>query len=190
MRRSLSEVLVVSALTASAAFAADRRPAPSDQIQRGAYLARIGGCNACHTPLKMTASGPVPDTSRLLSGHPQDLKMPPPAKLAMPWMVSASATLTAWSGPWGISYAANLTPDRDTGMGSWDEATFLLAMHSGRHLGKGRPILPPMPWQDLAVMKEEDLKALWAYLRSIPAVKNRVPQAVIAPAPKAPTSHK
>lgn len=180
----LSMMVAACALTAGAAFAQASPPGPSAQVQRGAYLARIAGCNDCHTPLKMTPSGPMPDTSRLLSGHPQGLTMPRPPKGRGPWTIYASATLTAWSGPWGVSYAANLTPDKDTGLGNWDEATFLLAMHSGRHQGKGRAILPPMPWQDLAVMTEGDLKAIWAYLQSIPAVKNRVPSAVIAQAPK------
>lgn len=159
--------------------------ADQSQVKRGEYLVRVIGCEDCHTPKKMTPQGPVPDTARRLSGHPAAMKLPRPPAPKGPWKVAAAPTLTAWSGPWGISYSTNLTPDRETGIGSWDEATFLLAMRSGRHMGKGRPILPPMPWQNLAVMAEPDLKAIWAYLRTVPAVKNPVPEAVPAPTPPA-----
>lgn len=96
-----------------------------------------------------------------------------------------AAQLTAWSGPWGISYAVNLTPDENTGLGIWTEEMFLTALKTGRHMGVSRPILPPMPWQVYAFTSDSDIKALYAYLRSIPAIKNRVPDAVIAEPPAA-----
>ena len=83
--------------------------------------------------------------------------------------------LTAWSGPWGISYAINLTPDESTGIGSWSEDTFVKALRTGKHMGVSRPILPPMPWQDFRQMTDADLKSLYAYLRTVPPVTNRVP---------------
>src|SRR6187549_1016972 len=83
----------------------------SERIQRGKYLVTIGGCNDCHTPWKMGEHGPEPDTSRMLSGHPEDMVMPPGPKADMPWGASVAATMTAWTGPWGVSYTANLTPD-------------------------------------------------------------------------------
>jgi hypothetical protein len=86
--------------------------------------------------------------------------------------------MTAWAGPWGISYAANLTPDLNTGMGIWTEEMFIQAMRTGKHMGVSRDILPPMPWQNLATLEEDDLKAMFAYLRSIPAVVNHVPDPV------------
>lgn len=147
-------------------------------IQRGAYLVQVGGCNDCHTPLKMGPKGPEPDMTRMLSGHPEALKMPPAPQLPPgPWMISMAATATAFAGPWGVSYAANLTPDKETGLGSWTEAQFLQMIRSDRHLGQGRPILPPMPVQSLRAATEADQKAIFAYLRSIPAVSNRVPAA-------------
>ncbi len=151
--------------------------------ERGKYLVTIASCNDCHTPLKMGPKGPEPDMSRMLSGHPADLKMPPPPKMDMPWMVGGAYTLTAWSGPWGISYTANLTPDSATGLGKWDETTFMLAIRNGKHIGTGRDILPPMPWQYIKQMTDEDLKAVYAYLRTIPPVHNQVPDAVVAPPP-------
>jgi hypothetical protein len=75
-----------------------------------------------------------------------------------------------------VSFAANLTPDAETGLGKWTEKDFADTMRSGRHLGRGRAILPPLPIQNTAVMTDADLRAVFAYLRSIPAIKNRVPE--------------
>ena len=73
------------------------------------------------------------------------------------------------AGPWGVSFTANLTPDKETGLGNWTEEMFITTMRTGRHQGKGRPILPPMPYQFIATLNDEDLKAVFAYLQSIPA---------------------
>jgi cytochrome c553 len=144
-------------------------------VARGKYLVQLGGCTDCHTRKAMTERGPVDDKAMMFAGHPEGLILPPPEQQAGPWG-AATAGMTAWTGPWGVSYAANLTPDRDTGMGSWTEAMFLQAMRTGKHMGDGRPILPPMPWQPLAEAHEDDLKAIYAYLRSLPPIKNRVPE--------------
>jgi hypothetical protein len=143
---------------------------------------RTMGCNDCHTPLKMGPKGPEPDLTRLLSGHPQDLVMPPaPAIGAGPWGWVGAATMTAFSGPWGTSFAANLTPDPETGTGTWTAKTFIEAMRNGRHEGQGRPLLPPMPYQNLAAATDDDLRAIFEYLQSIPKVSNRVPQPIDPP---------
>ncbi|HET7754961.1 MAG TPA: c-type cytochrome [Anaeromyxobacteraceae bacterium] len=164
-------------VVAMSAVAATKPAARSGAIvKRGEYVVTTSGCNDCHTPWKMGEKGPEPDMSRMLSGHPQDLTMPAPPKLEQPWMGAASATFTAWYGPWGTSFAANLTPDQETGLGKWTEQNFVEAMRTGRHMGRGRPILPPMPWQNAAKMTDADLKAVFAYLRSIPAIANRVPE--------------
>jgi hypothetical protein len=146
------------------------------RLERGKYLVTSVGCDDCHTPLKMGPNGPAPDMSRRLSGHPDFMKLPPAPPAAGPWNVSAAATLTAWSGPWGTSFTANLTPDRETGLGSWTEQNFVQAIRKGRHMGSGRPLLPPMPAAFYANFSDEDLKAIFAYLKSIPAIRNRVPQ--------------
>jgi hypothetical protein len=146
----------------------------AERIARGKYLVNFGGCNDCHTPLKMTDKGPVPDMTRMLSGHPESTKLPAPDLKPGPWFAS-TAGMTAWAGPWGISYAANLTPDVNTGMGIWTEEMFVNAMKSGKHMGAGRDILPPMPWQAVAGLEDEDIKAIYAYLRSVPAIENHVP---------------
>jgi hypothetical protein len=164
--------------------AAQKPPASASAVPRGEYLVTIMGCHDCHTPKKMGPNGPEPDFSRSLIGHPAEEKLPPPPKLPPgPWMAVGSWQLSAWSGPWGISYATNLTPDENTGMGIWTEEMFLEAMKTGRHMGASRPILPPMPWQTLAATRDEDLKAIFAYLRSLKPVSNRVPEAVVAEPP-------
>jgi len=154
-------------------------------VARGKYLAWAGGCNDCHTPKKMGAAGvPELDTTRLLAGHPEEPKLPPPPELAPgPWLAVFSWDLTAAAGPWGVSYAVNLTPDENTGLGIWTEEMFVKAMRTGKHMGTSRPILPPMPWETIRNYTDDDLKAIFAYLRSIPPVKNRVPEAIIAPPP-------
>lgn len=161
---------------------------PSPTVERGRYLVTVAGCNDCHTPFKMGEKGPEPDMTRMLSGHPQDLRMPPAPAASGPWIWSGAATNTAFAGPWGVSYATNLTPDENTGIGIWTEDVFVKTLKTGRHWGVARPILPPMPWQNYARMPDEDLKAVYAYLRTVPAVKNRVPEAVVAPPPPAPKS--
>ena len=61
-----------------------------------------------------------------------------------------------------MSFAANLTPDKNTGLSIWTEEMFVNSMRKGRHMGISRPILPPMPRQDIAVMSDADLKAMFA----------------------------
>lgn len=167
----------------AAAPAATAKAGGNGQVERGRYLVTIGGCNDCHTPLKMGPKGPEPDMTRMLSGHPESLVLSPAPKTEGTWMWAGAVTMTAFAGPWGISYAANLTPDKNTGLGIWTEEMFLKALKTGKHWGTARPILPPMPWQNLAQAKDEDLKAIFAYLHSIPPIKNHVPDAVIAPPP-------
>jgi hypothetical protein len=144
-------------------------------IERGAYLVSIMGCNDCHTPLKLGPNGPEPDMSRMLSGHPEEIGPLPNIKAAGPYIYSGFATNTAFSGPWGVSYTFNLTPDPNTGLGIWTEEMFIAAIRTGRHMGVSRPINPPMPWPSYRNASDEDLKAVFAYLRSIKPIVNHVP---------------
>ena len=159
-----------------------------DMVARGSYLVTLGGCHDCHTPKIFTPAGPVRDSTRLLAGHPADWKVPPiPPGVLGPqgWGALAAPDLTAWAGPWGVSFTANLTPDA-TGLGSWTADQFIQTMRTGKHLGVGRPILPPMPWYDIGQLTDDDLRAVFAYLRTLKPVQNAVP-APVPPAP-APTA--
>lgn len=170
-----SEAAPGAAAATVAATVADA--APAEVIERGRYLVTVGGCHDCHTPWHVGPKGPEPDMSRMLSGHPQEavVDQPPPA-VGGPWIVSAYATNTAWSGPWGVSFTANLTPDENTGIGIWTEEIFISTLRSGKHWGQSRDILPPMPWFNYGKMTDEDLRAVFAYLRTIPPIHNRVPE--------------
>jgi hypothetical protein len=164
---------------ARATATATTAPAPAaEAIARGKYLVTFGSCHDCHTPFKLGPKGPEPDMSRALSGHPAALGVPAQPKLPEGWVWAGTGTNTAFAGPWGISFTANLTPDKNTGLGNWTEEQFIMALRTGRHEGKGRPILPPMPYPFVGSLNDADLKAVFAYLRSIPAIDNKVPAPV------------
>jgi hypothetical protein len=171
-------VLVVA--VAGSSLAAPKQPHGNALVRRGEYLVTIGGCNDCHTPWKEGPNGPEQDRSRMLSGHPEALAIQAAAASAPPWLIGVAPTFTAWSGPWGVSFSANLTPDPETGLGKWTEQNFIEAMRTGRHQGRGRQILPPMPWPNYAKATDGDLKAMFAYLRSVPPIENRVPAPILA----------
>jgi hypothetical protein len=165
-------------------------PSPTpNPVERGKYIVATSACMDCHTPTKMGPNGPEPDMDRMLSGHPETVKITKGASLDPkgPWMAAASATFTAWSGPWGISFTANLTPDKNTGLGNWTEQMFIDTIRKGKHMGTSRDLLPPMPWPVFKNWTDEDIKAVWAYLQTIPAVSNHVPDPIPpAGAPAAP----
>ncbi len=169
---------------------ADKAPpaAKPSLVERGKYLVMTSACHDCHTPLKMGANGPEPDLARELSGHPAGMEVPPPPAMSGPWVAAIAGTMTAWAGPWGVSFTRNLTPDKETGLGNWTQQMFIDTIRNGRHMGVGRPLLPPMPWPMYKHMTDDDLSAIFAYLQSIPPVKNQVPdpipphQAQVAPA--------
>jgi len=147
--------------------------------KRGEYLVNSMGCGDCHTPMKMGPKGPEPDMTRMLSGHPKEMMLPAsPISGPGPWVAAVSASFTAWAGPWGVSYTRNLTPDKETGLGDWTELNFIQTIRNGKHQGKGRDLLPPMPWQAFKNLTDDDLKAIFAYLRTIPPIKNAVPEPI------------
>lgn len=152
---------------------------PADQISKGEYLVTVLGCNDCHSPKVMTEMGPGFDTLRLLSGHPADEQLAAYEKEILKSYVLFNMNSTAAVGPWGTSFAANLTPDQ-TGIGNWTEEQFIKAMKEGKWKGleNSRNLLPPMPWQGYSQMPDEDLKAIFAYLKSIKPVNNPVPMAI------------
>jgi cytochrome c553 len=186
--RSLTKLLTLGsaalALTAGACTRPGSTPTASvaDPVARGRLLVSMGGCNDCHTPMKFDPEigMPVPDMSRMLSGHPEGAP-DPTTSLSGHDAAAIGPTFTSFKAPFGIVYAANLSPDKETGLGNWTEEMFIKAVRTGRHMGgTGRPILPPMPWPNVGMQSDQDIKAIFAYLRSIPAIKNDVP------APKVP----
>lgn len=179
MKRTSQALIVLSLLTlASPSPAADDKSKGARKAQlvaRGEYLVSSSGCHDCHTPKTLTPRGPVVDLARMLSGSPAEPRLPAPPKLAPgPWNVVASGDLTAWSGPWGTTFARNLTPDAETGIGAWTEQQFLATIRTGKRMGVGRPLLPPMPTEVLDKLTDDDLKAIFAYLQSVPAIRNLV----------------
>jgi mono/diheme cytochrome c family protein len=177
-------IILTSVLATATVGATTAEPAPAapGQIARGKYLVDIMGCHDCHTPWKMGPKGPEMDMTRALSGHPEDMAMPPaPALPPGPWIGAVGATMTAWAGPWGVSFTRNLTPDKETGLGDWTLEQFVATMKTGRDRGKGRALLPPMPYFNLAHLTDEDIASVFAYLQSLPPTKNRVPQPIDPP---------
>jgi hypothetical protein len=151
-----------------------------EMIALGKYIVSTSGCDDCHTPKIFTENGPVFDTTRLLSGFPEgevlpslDMGMIGPDK----W-IATEKHLGAWVGPWGISYASNLTPDNATGIGALSEEMFIKTLREGKWMGVGRPLLPPMPWQVYGMKTDQDLKAMYAYFQSLKPIHNEVPQPV------------
>lgn len=174
----------LSLLTMTSALAQDAKAA-TDKIARGGYIVSTAGCHDCHTPWHIGPKGPEPDMTRALSGHPQSMVLPAPPKPVGPWIVSIAETNTAFAGPWGVSFTANLTPDRETGLGKWTERNFIETIRTGRHMGRGREVLPPMPIQVYRNLTDEDLKSVFAYLRSLPSIRNQVPEPLPPAAPVA-----
>ena len=177
---SLALVIVAAGASKPATPAQAAKPAMTraEQIARGKYLVTIGGCHDCHTPWIMQPDGkPGPDMSRALSGHPQQIPITSPAEIrsdGFSW--AAAPTNTAFSGPWGVSFAANLSPDEMTGTGIWTFDIFKNTIRNGRHWGVARPLLPPMPWFNYREMTDEDLAAVFAYTRTLKPIRNEVQQ--------------
>lgn len=148
-------------------------------IKRGEMLVNGIGCHDCHTPKKMTPQGPALDMDKMLSGHPSEEKLAAYNPEILQSYALFSYGLTAAIGPWGTSFAANLTP-HETGIASWTESQFMTAIKKGKYKGMegGRELLPPMPWQSYSQLPDEDLKAIFAYLKSINPVDNAVPNPI------------
>jgi mono/diheme cytochrome c family protein len=131
-------------------------PAPSDTANRGRYLLRsLIACSDCHTPLDPQTGAPMLDTMYFGGGQP-------------------------YEGPWGIVYAANISPDKETGIGDWTDTDIKRVLQTGVRPDGRRVVL--MPWQDFAGMSDEDLNALIYYLRNdVKPVSNEVPDPALQP---------
>lgn len=156
-------------------------PGEAALVERGKYLVEIMGCHDCHSPKQMGPNGPYLDPERILSGYPADRPLPPQPVSHEGWAL-LTMDLTAAVGPWGTTFAANITSD-ESGIGNWTEEQFARALTKGLYKGLegSRPLLPTMPWQNYVNMSQEDLSAVFAFLKSTKPVANVVP----APIPPA-----
>lgn len=146
-------------------------------VNRGEYLVESVGCADCHSPKVMTEHGPEPDMDRYMMGYDSSQPFPePPENVPLgPWILF-NGELTAAVGPWGTSFAGNLTP-HETGLGNWSVEQFKRALKEGKYKGleNSRPLMPPMPWQALRNFTDEDLEAMFAYLQTLKPIDNVVP---------------
>ena len=148
-----------------------------EMVKRGVYLVNSIGCDDCHSPKRMGANGPelIPDLR--LSGYPSDrpITKADTNVVRNGWMLF-SDDLTTSVGPWGQSFAANLTSDA-TGTGNWKEEQFIKAIREGKFKGldNTRPLLMPMPWFVYRNLTDDDLKSIFAFLQTTKPVNNVVP---------------
>jgi hypothetical protein len=158
----------------------DHHPKQEDIINQGLHLVTIMGCNDCHSPKKMGAHGPEIIADKMLSGFPADRPiMKFDSRFIKEGFPMFYPDLTATAGPWGISFAGNLTPD-ETGIGNWSEEQFKKAMTQGKLKGLdgSRDLLPPMPWQNYKSLTNDEIHAIFTYLKSIRPVENIVPNPI------------
>jgi hypothetical protein len=145
-------------------------------VKRGEYLVSAIGCDDCHSPKKMGPHGPELDMDLRFSGYPASRPLASfDTNTAKHWAL-LSQDLTAAVGPWGVSFAANLTSDA-TGIGNWTEEQFVRCLREGKWKGlpDARPLMPPMPWQNFAKLTNEDLRSIYYYLKTTKPVNNNVP---------------
>lgn len=163
--------LALVGLTGSAR--ADESAQQDSPVARGEYLATIAGCTSCHTP------------DRAEFQNPQTLTFEQISTIAFDGHQAVdSAKLLAGGrafdlGPAGVVFSRNITPDEETGIGSWTDEQIKLAIRTGAS-ADGSVLFPVMPYHVYNGMADEDLNAIVAYLRSVPAVKNEVPQRTVS----------
>jgi len=149
-------------------------------IKRGSYLVNSIGCDDCHSPKIFTDHGFEIDMEHRLSGHLPGKTHLGKANTSVfkDGYILFANDLTSAVGPWGQSYAANISSDA-TGIGNWTEEQFFIAIREGKSKGirENRPLLPPMPWFVYRNMSDLDLRAIFAFLKSTRPVENRVPGA-------------
>lgn len=180
-RLSIAAMAAVTTLFVSTPGHAQQPAANNAAVERGRYLVRITGCHDCHSP---KVKGMTPDLDRALSGRPSTTMLPTPTKDE----VHAAPDLTAWTGPWGYSVASNLTPEPTTGIGTrYNEAGFIATMRTGKK-PNGTPIMPPMPSDVYQNMTDDDLKAIFAYLRTIKPIRNAVYSGLTPPGTQKPAA--
>lgn len=158
-----------------------KRAYAAEMVRKGRVIVMAGACNHCHTPwvYDPVLGVPAPDWTRLLSGHPEGAPdpqgKPGPQDIAL-----IGPTFTSFRLPFGVTYGRNLTPDVETGLGKRTEEQFLAIFRKARH-ADGRALLPPMPWDMIRALPDADLRSVYAYLQSIPPIRNKVPDPKVPP---------
>ena len=151
----------------------------TEKVKRGEYLVSIIGCDDCHSPKRMGPNGPELIPELRLSGYPSSRPIQKADSNAVKkgWILMGG-DLTSSVGPWGMSFAANLTSDM-TGIGNWTEENFIRSLREGKYKGleNSRTLLPPMPWFHFRNMTDDDLKSIFAFLKTTKPVENVVPAA-------------
>ena len=139
------------------------------------------GCHDCHTPMKIGPNGPEQDMARAPQRPPGERRGAAGANLPAGYLAVIGATFTSFSGPWGTSFTRNLTPDKETGLGDWTVEEFIATMKTGRERGKGRPGAAADAGAEPRALSDQDIRSLFAYLQSLPPIKNRMPQPIEPP---------
>jgi mono/diheme cytochrome c family protein len=180
-RWSVTVIIIAAGMFFAGPTSEAQQASGNAQVERGRYLVTITGCHDCHSPKVKEME---PDLTRALSGRPATTALPSETKTE----VHASLDLTAWTGPWGYSVASNLTPEPTTGIGTrYNEASFLATMRTGKK-PNGTPIMPPMPSVVYQNMTDDDLRAIFAYLRTIKPIRNAVFAGLTPPAAPKPAA--
>lgn len=154
----------------------------TEQINKGETLLLEARCGFCHTPVIETSNGKVSDTSKRLSGHPSDYKLPEIPRTpvgSQQWLeFLTNLESTIWADEDGVVFSANITPDNDTGIGKWTEEMFINTIRTGKHPGWKKDLKKPMPWLEYSKLSNDQLISIYAYLMSIKPVYNKVPEPI------------
>lgn len=146
-------------------------------VIRGSYLVNAMGCDDCHSPKRMGERGPEIIPEQRFGGYPANrpLAAIDTNVLKNGWAM-IGPDLTNAVGPWGVSFAANISSD-DTGIGTWSESQFMKAIREGKYKGLdgSRELLPPMPWFMYRNLNDTDIRSIFAFLKSTKPVNNIVP---------------
>jgi len=141
--------LLFAFISATLCLAVGRANSAETELQRGKYLVSVIPCTDCHTPGTFLGK---PDKKRYLGGSDVGFEVP----------------------GLGVFYAPNLTPDKETGLGNWSKEEIATAITTGKR-PDGRILAPPMPVESFKNLSHSDALAIATYLKSLPAIKNKVP---------------
>lgn len=172
---------ILIACTDTSAGKKEKKPlSEAELVKRGEYLVNAVGCDDCHSPKTLGPNGFEVIEDLRFSGYPSERALQ---------KVDTNSIKTGWSmfgtdftstvGQWGMSFAANISSDA-SGIGNWTEQQFFKAIREGKYKGldNSRPLLPPMPWFVYRNFSDEDISAIYHYLKTTKPVENVVPAAI------------